>query len=98
MTTSTLQQRISKLTKSKVSKFSPQRKECELIKTLLDGITIIRPVYTTGSGYWSNTIDVTDEIHVWLDALKIKYMFTNDAPRGGKLGNKFIILTKITKD
>lgn len=50
-----------------------------------------RPVYTTGSGKWTKTSNVTSEICKTLDLMGIPYELGNDAPKGGKMGNYILI-------
>ena len=50
-----------------------------------------RPVYTTGSGKWTSTSNVTREICNTLDLMGISYELGNDAAKGGKLGNYILI-------
>lgn len=56
---------------------------------------VIRPVWTTGSGRYCKNCDHTADICAVLDALRVKYVTGNDAPRGGLTGNYIKIITKI---
>ena len=58
---------------------------------------IIRPCTTSGRGRFTTNIDYTADVCLLLDQLKIKYIFGNDSPRGGKTGNFIKILTKIER-
>lgn len=55
---------------------------------------IIRPVYTRGSGKWTNIADHSAETTRLLDALKIKYIAGNDAPKGGRCGYFIKIISR----
>lgn len=57
------------------------------VEQVIDGGEFVRPCYTQGSGRYSKQMDYTQEVCHALDLLKIKYSLTNDAPRGGLLGN-----------
>jgi hypothetical protein len=54
----------------------------------------IRPVYTRGSGKWTNIADHSKLVTSLLDALKIKYIAGNDAPMGGRCGYFITIISK----
>jgi hypothetical protein len=52
-----------------------------------DGTGCIRPVVESGSGRYAQYLDHTAEIKDALDNLGFKYRCSNDAPRGGRLGD-----------
>ena len=56
---------------------------------------VIRPVWTSGRGRFCTNCDHTRDICAVLDALRVKYVTGNDAPRGGLTGNYIKIITKI---
>lgn len=90
MKTATLQNRISKL---KLNKNSAIYK---MLIELMEGKKFIRPCYTVGM-FTTTACDNTAQMKNVLDTLRIKYIFGNDAPRGGKCGNYYKIITKITR-
>ena len=55
----------------------------------------IRPVYSTGSGRYTRSVDLTYEIKDILNKIGVEYIDGNDAPRGGKLGNYIKIISKL---
>ena len=58
---------------------------------------LIRPCDTSGSGRYTTLLDYTKDVCSLLDELKVKYVWGNDAPRGGRCGNWIKIITKIEK-
>lgn len=57
-----------------------------------DGNAVIRPCWTNGSGRFIRNSDHTDDVCRLLNALRVRYVLGNDAPRGGKTGNFVNIL------
>lgn len=55
----------------------------------------VRPVWTSGSGRYCKNCDHTRDVCAVLDALRVKYVTGNDAPRGGLTGNYIKIISKI---
>ena len=56
---------------------------------------LIRPVWTSGRGRFCSNCDHTADICAVLDALRVKYVIGNDAPKGGLTGNYIKINSKI---
>ena len=56
----------------------------------------IRPAGYTGRGRFISKFDYSDKIIDALNACKLKFVFGNDAPRGGVSGKYIIVETKIT--
>ena len=88
MKAATLQNRILKL---KLNKNSAAYK---MLIELVEGKKVIRPCYTVGM-FTITVCDNTAQMKDILDTLRIKYIFGNDAPRGGKRGNYYKIITRI---
>ena len=59
--------------------------------------TIIRPCYTSGSGRWTSNQDHSERVIELLNAMNVKYVEGNDAPRGGATGKFIRITSKIVK-
>jgi hypothetical protein len=91
---SALTKRIDKLVASK-----QLRKGSILLQWLrliTEGETVFRPVYSQGSTWkHSSLIDKRGELIEALQRLKLEYIASNDAPRGGQTGEKIQITTKI---
>lgn len=62
-----------------------------LVEAALIADSPIRPCYYMGSSKGTTVIDLTNEVRYILDTLKLSYVFTNDAKRGGRIGNKITI-------
>lgn len=56
----------------------------------------IRPAGYTGRGRFISKFDYSDKIINALNACKLKFVFGNDAPRGGVSGKYIIVKTKLT--
>lgn len=56
----------------------------------------IRPAGYTGRGRFISKFDHSDSIIDALNACKLKFVFGNDAPRGGVSGKYIIVKTKLT--
>lgn len=82
----------TKIDKLDISKSSIVFQE---LKTLSKSKNRIRPVYQRGSGRNTQTVDNTTEFEKALRKLNLRFSTTNDAPRGGKMGNLITIETKI---
>lgn len=101
MKAETLQKRLEKRYKK-----SKNRKECQVIKDLINGTNkssmvhrkTIRPCFVRGRGRFISNADYTKEIEDLLILLGVKYKVGNDAPKGGLHGNYIKIQTKIERD
>jgi hypothetical protein len=57
---------------------------------------VIRPVYSQGRGWASSSlVDKTMELKIVLQKLKIDFLESNDAPKGGRTGHRVDIVTKV---
>ena len=66
------------------------------VRLIPKGETVFRPVYTQGTTWkHSSLIDKERELIDALNLLKLEYIASNDAPRGGQTGRKIQITTKI---
>ena len=83
---------LIKLESSKVSKSSMAYK---LTLAAINGQSIIRPCYTSGSGRFTKNMDYTYTTSCLLTEIGIEFEEGNDAPRGGATGRFFKITTKI---
>lgn len=62
----------------------------------IEGKGKFRPVFTQGSTWkHSSLVDKTNELSIALRQLKLDFVLTNDAPRGGKTGALITVTTKI---
>jgi hypothetical protein len=98
ITLASAQKKLESLTiKSESNPFpiTKQRKEYRLIYELLIENNAIRPCYQSGSGRYTQQIDLTDSICALLTKIGIEFTLTNDSPRGGKQGNWISKKTKI---
>ena len=59
-----------------------------------DNDKVIRPCWTSGRGRFCKNLDYTNNVKCLLDSLGIRYVYDNDAPRGGLYGNFIEITTK----
>jgi len=79
---------------------SKNAKAYQLVKAIADGQTIfgqvhantIWPAIVSGTGRFTRILDYTYDVRRLLDLLNVKYVFGNDAPRGGKTGNFIRVL------
>lgn len=92
MKRTTFERRLKKLTDSKL--LSKNSTVYKLICNISTG-DVLRPCYVSGRGRHIKNNDHTQSIKKYLDILKVKYIFGNDAPRGGLTGNFVKILSKI---
>jgi len=92
-----LEKRIEKLVNSK--KVNKTSILYGWLKELKEGKKEFRPVYSSG-GSWkhSSLFDRTIELTTVLNALKIEYKLSNDAPKGGKTGALITIITKVKQN
>lgn len=67
-----------------------------LIRTACEtGRTMIRPCWQSGCGRFTTNMDYTADTCSVLDALRVRYVRGNDAPRGGKTGNYIKLLNLV---
>lgn len=72
-------------------------KACEMVmRALITGDPIIRPVYYNGSGRYSRVMDHTDSVKHILNEAGATYEHGNDARRGGRVGDFIKITSEIT--
>ena len=88
MKTTTAQNRLAKLNLNKGTK------AYQFVNEIINGAKTIRPCYTSGSGRYTSNQDHTSATCEILDKMNVKYMLTNDAPRGSATGNVITIKTK----
>jgi len=66
-----------------------------LVESVTNGETFLRPCYVSGSGRYTSNQDHTDSTKKLLDLLGVEYKFGNNAARGSATGNYISISTKI---
>jgi hypothetical protein len=67
----------------------------EIIIHICNGLTEVRPVYKVPDK--KTVINVLNELIIVLTKLNIKFVVTNDAPKGGQIGTLITIKTHVKK-
>jgi hypothetical protein len=84
----------SKVILKKVNRLNNVNKHTyKLILNICNGITQVRPIYKVEGK--KTVINVLNEIVVVLNVLSIKFVVTNDAPKGGQIGTLITIKTHV---
>lgn len=72
--------------------FRKDRDILDALNASEEGVIKVRPQYQTGSGrYAKYSTDMSAKIEKCCEKYGLKFEFGNDAPKGGRLGNYYLI-------